>query len=269
MEALEKMSLALQQIGAIPTEFTYNRVICSCGANTFPLRGNKKRGIFRVLLGRIPFSAIVDACPRPPSSSSYSTTPSPATVVIHAEHMQIKEVEFMKSNNYLWDESSEFAILSRSGKSSLINALICKKEVTLRSKNPGCERFLYSEKLYGVFEATSDGAMDIVPMAFSSSGKLFSAQEGCIGLLRGAEIFDSKQGYKLRAYVYWWIKQAIIKAIAKKSRIVRLSITVKLLSDNIWLLFPSFLILQSLVTGACVSDSNRSAFRSLRIRNDR
>ncbi|MQL90595.1 hypothetical protein Taro_023183 [Colocasia esculenta] len=31
-------------------------------------------------------------------------------------------------------------------------------------------------KLYGVFEATFDGAMDIVPMAFSSSGKLFSAQ---------------------------------------------------------------------------------------------
>ncbi|MQL85789.1 hypothetical protein Taro_018312 [Colocasia esculenta] len=32
-------------------------------------------------------------------------------------------------------------------------------------------------KLYGVFEGTSDGAMDIVPMAFSSSGKLFSAQD--------------------------------------------------------------------------------------------
>ncbi|MQM09510.1 hypothetical protein Taro_042384, partial [Colocasia esculenta] len=31
-------------------------------------------------------------------------------------------------------------------------------------------------KLYGVFEATSDGAMDIVPMAFSSSRKLLSAQ---------------------------------------------------------------------------------------------
>ncbi|MQM12864.1 hypothetical protein Taro_045779, partial [Colocasia esculenta] len=37
--------------------------------------------------------------------------------------------------------------------------------------------FEYEErKLYGVFEATSDGAMDIVPMAFSSLGKLFSAQ---------------------------------------------------------------------------------------------
>ncbi|MQL83725.1 hypothetical protein Taro_016220 [Colocasia esculenta] len=34
----------------------------------------------------------------------------------------------------------------------------------------------WERKLYGVFEATSDGAMDIVPMAFSSSGKLFSAQ---------------------------------------------------------------------------------------------
>ncbi|MQM11861.1 hypothetical protein Taro_044773 [Colocasia esculenta] len=50
-------------------------------------------------------------------------------------------------------------------------------------------------------------------------------KEGCIGLLRGAETFDRKQGYKLPTYVYWWIKQAIIKAIAKKSRIFRLLVT--------------------------------------------
>ncbi|MQM10526.1 hypothetical protein Taro_043421 [Colocasia esculenta] len=46
-------------------------------------------------------------------------------------------------------------------------------------------------KLYGVFEATSDGAMDIVPMAFSSSGKLFSAQRGKKGGFRQLE------GYKI------------------------------------------------------------------------
>lgn len=49
-------------------------------------------------------------------------------------------------------------------------------------------------------------------------------QEGNLGLLHGAKRFNPEKGYKLSTYVYWWIRQAITRAIAKKSRITRLPV---------------------------------------------
>jgi len=49
-------------------------------------------------------------------------------------------------------------------------------------------------------------------------------QEGNLGLMKGADKFDWRRGYKFSTYATWWIRQAITRAIANQARTIRVPV---------------------------------------------
>ena len=61
---------------------------------------------------------------------------------------------------------------------------------------------------------------------YTGQGVLFMdlVQEGSLGLIKAAEKFDYKKGFRFSTYATWWIRQTIIRAIANNSKTIRIPV---------------------------------------------
>ncbi|MBX2860111.1 MAG: sigma-70 family RNA polymerase sigma factor [Vampirovibrio sp.] len=61
---------------------------------------------------------------------------------------------------------------------------------------------------------------------YTGQGVLFMdlIQEGCLGLIRAAEKYDYRRGFKFSTYATWWIRQAMIRSIANTAKTIRIPV---------------------------------------------
>ena len=59
-------------------------------------------------------------------------------------------------------------------------------------------------------------------------------QEGCLGLMRAIDKFEHRRGFKFSTYATWWIRQAVARAVAERSRTIRLPVHVSDQFSRVW-----------------------------------
>lgn len=135
-----------------------------------------------------------------------------------------EEVELAKRVQFLVSvEELQRSLQQELGKHPTVSEIAAKLELTERQ----LEQRLYQGKVAKRKMIRSNLRLVVsIAKRYLNRGVQFLdlIQEGAMGLNRATEKFDPDKGYKFSTYAYWWIRQAITRAIANDARTVRLPI---------------------------------------------
>jgi RNA polymerase primary sigma factor len=122
----------------------------------------------------------------------------------------------MEKNQFLTEENSLALYLKEIGKSRTLNI---EEEasigVRIRNGDRGALEKLVTANLRFVVSVARNYQNQGLPLSDLIN-------EGNIGLIRAAKRFDEKKNFKFISYAVWWIRQAILQALAEQSRIVKI-----------------------------------------------
>ncbi|URE15717.1 SWIM zinc finger protein [Musa troglodytarum] len=108
---------------------------------------------------------------------------------------------------------------ARAAEKAAAGVLTLKSGSSGKKKRSTLQEIDYSDPLHYLRGTTSTSRLLTAAEEVELSEGI---QEGCRGLIKGAEKFDASKGFKFSTYAHWWIKQAVRKSLSEQSRTIRL-----------------------------------------------
>jgi len=105
-----------------------------------------------------------------------------------------------------------------------IPLLTAEEEVQLAKRIEQGDRAAFNQMVEANLRLVGNIARKFLRFAGPSMTLADLIQEGNIGLIRAVNKFDYRKGYKFSTYASYWIRQAIVRAIAEQSRAIRLPV---------------------------------------------
>ena len=177
-----------------------------------------------------------------PASHSVVVPPPPALATRPAQKVRLKQLSRATNTDIIddpislyLDEISHIALLNREKELALARKIEEGKEAARQLQQASLspeerarlqQRVQEGQRARDELISANYRLVISITKKYASLGVSFMdlVQEGNIGLIKAADKFDYRRGYKFSTYATWWIRQAVTRAIADQGRTIRIPV---------------------------------------------